>query len=58
MATIPASSSSPPVFSSFLSRGFASSKASVADDDASYENQPGFEDEEVTVNTWLQVKLE
>ena len=38
------------------SRGFASQPASVAADD-SYDNQPGFdEDEEVTVNPWLQGK--
>jgi hypothetical protein len=34
-------------------RGFASQPAAA--DDSAYDNQPGFdEDEEVTVNTWLQ----
>ena len=52
-----ARSSLPPrSLSSLWSRGFASQPAAVAADD-SYDNQPGFdEDEEVTVNTWLQGK--
>lgn len=43
--------------SCYFSRGFASQPAAVAPDD-SCDNQPGFdEDEEVTVNTWLQGKI-
>jgi hypothetical protein len=54
-----ASSSRPRCLSSLLpSRGFASQPAAIAADD-SYDNQPGFdEDEEVTVNTWLQGKTD
>lgn len=61
MAATTTDSVAPPSFSRslsfYLSRGFASQPAVIAADD-SYDNQPGFdEDEEVTVNTWLQGKL-